>query len=179
MQNTIDNHLHINEPVINVSDAPPELIHLHFGAGRLGLGLIAPWFQKPGSKLYLFNRAVSGANATGSTALGAARRNELLGDHPQKNYRIQKPGECASDAFTGVHYDGFFAYDDENLEDRVREVAGQIGPQTSVIVTASVLKVENYRPVIQALNILSQKKDTGSDAMGRVFLIACENTLIG
>jgi hypothetical protein len=178
MQNTIENFSRTNEPHINAAGAPPELIHLHFGAGRLGLGLIAPWFQKQGSKLYLFNRAVSGVNATGSTALDSTRRNELLGDQPQKSYRIQKPGECASADAAAVHYDGFFAYDEVNLEERVREVAAQIGPQTSVIVTASVLKAENYRPVIQALDILSQKKETGPDAMGRVFLIACENTLL-
>ncbi len=43
------------------------MLHIHFGAGRLGLGLVAPFFQRPGSELHLLNRAVSGTNATGST----------------------------------------------------------------------------------------------------------------
>ncbi|MBD1821566.1 hypothetical protein H6F51_03450 [Cyanobacteria bacterium FACHB-DQ100] len=182
MQNTNENPSRMDERDVgpadtNAAEATPGLIHLHFGAGRLGLGLIAPWFQKPGSKLYLFNRAVSGTNATGSTALDAVRRNELLRDHPQKSYLIQQPGESASNG-VAVRYDGFFAYDEENPEAAVREIAGQIGPETSVIVTASVLKPENYRAVLRALDILSQKKQSEPDAMGRVFLIACENTLI-
>ncbi len=154
-----------------------ELIHLHFGAGRLGLGLIAPWFQKPGSELYLFNRAVSGANPTGSTALEPARRNELLRDHPQKIYYIQKPGEPASEGAT-VHYDGFFAYDENNLEGIVRDLAAKSASnEAAVVVTASVLKPENYPPVIQALNVLCQMKEENPDALGRIFLVACENTL--
>ena len=45
------------------------MLHIHFGAGRLGLGLVAPFFQKPGSELYLLNRATSGSNPTGSAGL--------------------------------------------------------------------------------------------------------------
>ena len=153
------------------------LIHLHFGTGRLGLGLVAPWFQTPGSKLYLFNRAVSGANATGSTALDPARRNRLLGDHPEQSYRIQKPGEPGS-AGAVVRYDGFYTYGEDDLEASVLEATEAIGPETSVIVTASVLKVENYRGVVQALNVLSRRKESDPDAMGRIFLVACENTLL-
>ena len=156
---------------------PSELIHLHFGAGRLGLGLIAPWFQKQGSELYLFNRAVSSANATGSTALEPARRNELLRDHPEKIYYVQKPGEPATEGAV-VHYDGFFAYDQDNLEGFVRDIAAKsAGKDTAVIVTASVLKPKNYPPVVQALNVLCELKEQNPDAMGRVFLVACENTL--
>src|SRR5437764_11391447 len=50
------------------------MLHIHFGAGRLGLGLPAPFFQKPGSELFLLNRAQSGANPTGSTQLAPERR---------------------------------------------------------------------------------------------------------
>jgi hypothetical protein len=141
------------------------LVHLHFGTGRLGLGLVAPWFQTPDSKLYLFNRAVSCANATGSTALDPARRNSLLNDQPASTGTV-------------VHYDGFYTYDENSLEASVLEVADAIGPETSVIVTASVLKVENYRGVLQALGVLSRRKEAAPDAMGRIFLVACENTLL-
>lgn len=55
------------------------MLHLHFGAGRLGLGLIAPAFRTSGSELHLLNRAVSGDKATGGTSLGSERRNALLG----------------------------------------------------------------------------------------------------
>ncbi|HEX8387855.1 MAG TPA: hypothetical protein VF636_02460, partial [Sphingomonas sp.] len=68
------------------------MLHLHFGAGRLGLGLVGPAFARSGSELHLFNRATSGDNATGSTSLGAARRNELLGAHPSRRYHVEKPG---------------------------------------------------------------------------------------
>ena len=155
-----------------------ELIHLHFGAGRLGLGLIAPWFQKPGSKLYIFNRAVSSANPTGSTALGPSQRNELLRDHPERFYLIQKPGEPTVDSATTVPFEKFIAYDEDSLESEVEAIASQaIGSETSVIVTASVLIAENYRSVVQALNVLSRRKEADPQAMGKIFLVACENTL--
>ncbi len=51
--------------------------HIHFGAGRLGLGLVAPVFRGGDSELYLLNRAVSGVKATGDTAVSSARRNAL------------------------------------------------------------------------------------------------------
>src|SRR3954454_14631472 len=87
------------------------MLHLHFGAGRLGLGLIGPAFQAPGSELIILNRAVSGTNATGSTALSPERRNALLQSNPDQAYYIQKPG--GSDAARQVvRYDGFFTYDE-------------------------------------------------------------------
>ncbi len=64
------------------------MMHLHFGTGRLGLGLVAPFLQKPGSELHLLNRAQAGDNTTGSTGLGAQRRNELLEKNPEKQYVI-------------------------------------------------------------------------------------------
>lgn len=54
------------------------MLHIHFGTGRLGLGLVAPFFQSEGSELYLLNRSSSAKNPTGSTALEPSRRNELL-----------------------------------------------------------------------------------------------------
>ena len=53
------------------------MLHIHFGTGRLGLGLIAPYLQTVESDLYLLNRAVSASNATGETALSPARRNQI------------------------------------------------------------------------------------------------------
>src|SRR3990170_2698825 len=82
------------------------MLHIHFGAGRLGLGLVAPFFQKPGSELYLLNRAASGTSPTGTTSLSPGRRNELLRDHPDREYFIQKPAGSPSDR-QSVHYDRF------------------------------------------------------------------------
>ncbi|HEX8465663.1 MAG TPA: hypothetical protein VF627_13680 [Abditibacterium sp.] len=155
-----------------------QLVHLHFGAGRLGLGLIAPWFQTPTTKLFLFNRAVSSANPTGSTALEPSQRNELLQEHPDRFYLIQKPGESDSESATTVPYEKFIAYQEDSLPGEVEVIAdAHLGPQTSVVVTASVLMAENYRSVIEALNVLSRRKAADPDSMGKIFLVACENTL--
>ena len=155
-----------------------ELVHLHFGAGRLGLGLIAPWFQKPGTKLFLFNRAVSSANPTGSTALEPSQRNDLLSDHPARSYLIQKPGVTTADSADTVSFEKFIAYDENSLQTEVETIASEaIGPETAVVVTASVLVAENYRSVVEALNVLSQKKEAAPDSMSKIFLVACENTL--
>ncbi len=113
----------------------------------LGLGLIAPFFQKPGSRLYLLNRAVSERNATGTTALTAERRNQLLHENPDKHYVIHEPGGGPGDHQT-IRYDGFFEYDASGPESVIRSiVAGLPQEPTAVVVTASVLKAENYGPV--------------------------------
>jgi hypothetical protein len=176
-----------NFSVPGLSRTTNGLLHLHFGAGRLGLGLIAPAFQRPGSQLFLLNRAVSGYKATGGTALSPARRNELLRDNPARTYVIQKPGGGADDRRV-VHYDDFFEYDDDNLEDFIHGVlAGPFRGPVSVVVTASLLSAENYGPVIQALNVIARvaqrggRLDDGHQGggrlSGRIYLVACENTL--
>ena len=153
------------------------LLHIHFGTGRLGLGLIAPFFQKPGSRLFLLNRAVSEHNATGSTALSAERRNQLLRENPDKRYVIQEPGKRPGNRQT-IRYDGFFEYDASGPESIVRSIiAGLPQEPVAVVVTASVLKAENYGPVIQALNTLAELMQDGTHPIEKVFLVACENTL--
>ena len=163
------------EPVSTYHDTG--LLHIHFGTGRLGLGLIAPFFQKPGSRLYLLNRAVSGHNPTGSTALGAERRNRLLRENPDKHYVIQKPGGGPGDRQT-VYYDGFFEYDASGPEDIIRSIiAGLPQERVGVVVTASVLKAENYGPMIQALNTFAGLMRAGDYPIERLFFVACENTV--
>ena len=153
------------------------MLHVHFGAGRLGLGLVAPFFKTPGSELYLLNRAVSGANPTGGTALSPARRNELLRDHPERHYFIQPPSAPAS-AREVVQYDAFRTYEGDDLDDLVRSIARDSrGKGAGVVVTASVLAAPSYGPVIRALNLLSHLKEEGGEPIGPIFLVACENTL--
>jgi mannitol-1-phosphate/altronate dehydrogenase len=152
------------------------MLHLHFGAGRLGLGLIAPAFQAPGSELIILNRAVSSANVTGSTALSPARRNELLRDNPNQTYFIQKPGGTAADR-QNVQYDGFFSYEEHEVIPIIHNILEiSRSKKRGVIVTASILKPENYRAVLRALNTLSQRREDG-EFIGPIFFVACENTL--
>jgi mannitol-1-phosphate/altronate dehydrogenase len=152
------------------------MLHIHFGAGRLGLGLIAPYFRKSGSELYLLNRSVSATNDTGSTQLDPQRRNELLRNNTKKVYVIQPPGGSAGTSET-VPYDGYCLYDQNNVEELTRSLARKsTKKEEGVIVTASILKPANYRSVIQALNVLCRMKEE-EGAIGSVFLIACENTL--
>ena len=152
------------------------MLHLHFGTGRLGLGLVAPFLQKPGSELYLLNRAQAGSNATGTTRLGAQRRNELLEKNPQKRYVIQAPGET-TEVREIVCYDGFYPYCSETIHDTVQTIqAASAAKKDGVIVTASILTAENYAPVVEALNVICAAKDAG-EPVGDVYLVACENTL--
>ena len=152
------------------------MLHLHFGAGRLGLGLVAPFFQKPESELFLLNRAQSGSKATGSTRLDARRRNELLQTNPQKLYVIQSPGE-SGEVRDMVRYDGFCPYEDETVKDTIQEIlTSSKGKSKGVVVTASVLTAENYAPVVEALNVISEAKSEG-EPVGDLYLVACENTV--
>ena len=152
------------------------MLHIHFGAGRLGLGLIGPAFPRQGSELFLFNRAQSSVKATGATSLGSDRRNALLATGGPHRYLSQKPGGAAADRFA-VCYNGFVTYDDDTLLvaietvlDRARRAAD------GVIVTASVIAQENYSPVFAALNELARRREAG-EAIGPISFIACENTL--
>jgi mannitol-1-phosphate/altronate dehydrogenase len=152
------------------------MLHLHFGAGRLGLGLVAPAFQAPGSELIILNRAVSSTNATGVTALSPKRRNELLQSNPDQVYYIQKPGGSDEDLQV-VRYDAFLTYDEQEVGPVIRSVAETSrAKERGVIVSASILKPENYSSVISALAVLSGMKEVG-EPIGRIFFIACENTL--
>lgn len=152
------------------------MLHIHFGAGRLGLGLVAPFLRKQDSELYLLNRAVSGSKATGGTSLDPGRRNDLLRDHPERQYFIQKPGGSPEDREV-VRYDGFHAYGEDDVEGIVRSILdASTAKRAAVVVTASVLQPENYAAVIRALNALCEAKEGGED-LGPIFLVACENTL--
>lgn len=152
------------------------MIHFHFGAGRLGLGLVAPFFQMPGSQLHLLNRAISGTNATGATTLSPERRNHLLHSHPEQRYVIQPPGGGADKQTIG--YDGFHPYEDGQLASIIQPLAEQAAEEGApVFVTASVLKPENYCAVMQALAVLASVAERAGTSAPPVFLVACENTL--
>lgn len=153
------------------------MLHLHFGTGRLGLGLVVPFFQRPGSELHLLDRAASGDNPTGATALTPDRRNGLLRDHPHREYFIQKPAGGPSDRHA-VHYDDFVAYGEDDIDGIVGSIArNSQGRRSGAVVTASILKPENYVPVIKALNCLGRIKQDDAGSTGGIFLAACENTL--
>ncbi len=152
------------------------MLHIHFGAGRLGLGLVVPAFQSPTTESVILNRAVSGANATGNTALGAERRNALLRDNPEQTYhlRILDGAEAPTQR---VRYAGFHTYADKGLGRLTRQIVGASAAQhRGVVVTASVLKRENYGPVIEALCTLARLREAG-EPIGPIFLVACENTV--
>jgi hypothetical protein len=154
------------------------MLHMHFGAGRLGLGLVAPYFRTPESELFLLNRAVSGANPTGSTSLAPTRRNHLLATHPRREYVIEAPGCCAGERPQArVTYDGFFDYQ-ADVAGVVRDILERSRQKArGVIVTASVVSEGNYPPVIQALNAICREKESRGAEIGDVYLVACENTV--
>ena len=152
------------------------MLHIHFGAGRLGLGLIAPVFKKPNSELYLLNRAVSGAKATGGTSVTSARRNALLGEQGAHRYFIEKPGGSSGDRRT-VTYDGFGTYDGQSVARQIEEIAHRSRCMAAgVVVSASIIDIDNYPPVIEALNVLAMRRAERGD-VGKIYFVACENTL--
>ena len=158
------------------------MLHIHFGTGRLGLGLVAPFFQTETSELYLLNRASSGKNATGSTALDPSRRNDLLQSSAKHIYLIDTPGRPAKDEVNDVReqvlYDGFYAFEDEGISSVIEEILAESQEKkTAVLVTASVLSAKNYAPVIDALNVISRAKEQQPDSIGEIYLVACENTV--
>lgn len=150
------------------------MLHIHFGAGRLGLGLVVPAFQAPATESVILNRAVSAANATGSTALGAERRNVLLRDNPDSIYHLRILD--GTDARTErIRYAGFQTYEGGDLAACTRAIAGaSAAKRRGVMVTASVLKRENYGPIIEALTALAEMREAG-EPIGPLFLVACEN----
>jgi hypothetical protein len=151
------------------------MLHIHFGAGRLGLGLIVPFFQTAHSETFIVNRAVSTAKPTGSTALEARRRNDLLGSNPDRVYILQQTVEEGAQRHV-VRYDGFFEYGDDSVEDTIRLIiGGSCQHRDGIIVTASVITATNYRPVLRALQVMAEMRARA--ATGPIFLVACENTI--
>lgn len=157
------------------------MLHIHFGTGRLGLGLVAPFFQSNDSELFLLNRASSAKNATGSTALEPSRRNELLEQQRDKLYLLDTPSAGVHGGQVGrdeVHYNEFFAYGEDNVAKIIDTILEQSQQKAkAVIVTASVLTAKNYAPVIDALNAIVRAKQAAPEAIGNVYLVACENTV--
>jgi hypothetical protein len=150
------------------------MLHMHFGAGRLGLGLVVPAFLAPTTESVILNRAVSAAKATGSTALSAERRNVLLRDSPDSTYhlRILDGTEARTER---IRYAGFHTYEGGDLAARARAIAtASTAKRRGVMVTASVLKRENYGPVLEALTALAAMREAGAP-VGPIFLVACEN----
>lgn len=151
------------------------MLHIHFGAGRLGLGLVVPVFQSAATESVVLNRAVSSVNATGRTALEPERRNRLLLENQDRTYHLKILDGSAS-RVEPVRYTSFHTYQDD-VAALTRSVAqGSAAKQSGVIVTASVLKLENYKPVLEALDTLASLQEAG-EAIGPIFLVACENTV--
>jgi mannitol-1-phosphate/altronate dehydrogenase len=151
------------------------MLHIHFGTGRLGLGLVAPALRRSDSSLFLLNRAVSSGSATGGTAVDPARRNALLQESPDRTYVLLTPGGDGQ-VRERVSYDGFFTYGEEDVAGIIEQILQQTTRASAgVVVTASVLTVEHYSPVVDALNALSAVKERETGAIGDLYLIACEN----
>jgi hypothetical protein len=152
------------------------MLHIHFGAGRLGLGLVAPFFQKPGSELILLNRAQSGKNETGDTELAPERKAQLLKEQPQRLYGIQTPGEPAR-LREVVGYTEFRTYNPSDMGEIISDITSRSSAKAEgVVVTASVVNVSNYSPVVKALNQICDAKERG-EQIGDIYLVACENTV--
>lgn len=150
------------------------MLHLHFGAGRLGLGLVVPAFQSPSVESVILNRAVSSSNDTGSTALAPERRNKLLQDNPDRSYRLQIMDGAGAPSEI-VRYAAFHTYQVGEIAELTRRIAqAVVGKDRGVVVTASVLKRENYKPVLEALDALAIMQETGQP-IGPIYLVACEN----
>ncbi|MHC2017794.1 hypothetical protein ACYQOP_08030 [Methylobacterium sp. CM6247] len=76
-----------------------------------------------------------------------------------------------------MSYDAFHTYDEMTIGPRIHTIARDSAAlRRGVVVTASVLKLENYGAVIEALNTLSEMKEAG-EPIGPIFLVACENTV--
>ena len=153
------------------------MLHIHFGAGRLGLGLIVPFFRTAATASFILNRAVSSGSPTGPTALPPHRRNELLRDNPARAYAVQQRADQGGRREV-IHYDGFFEYgeggqDTGSIIHSILE--GRTEPRDAVIVTASLISAANYQPVLESLDLLAKMRERG--ALGPVFLVTCENTL--
>lgn len=155
------------------------MLHIHFGAGRLGLGLVAPFLKTKDTDLILLNRASSGKKPTGSTALDPLRRNDILQHRSTKEYLIDNPGPLPDPLLNPrerVQYDSYFPYRDGDIEGTIQTILDTShGKAKAVVVTASVLDVKNYEPVVDALNVICRTKQAQPDAIGDVYLIACEN----
>lgn len=153
------------------------MLHIHFGAGRLGLGLIVPFFRTASTTSFILNRAVSGGSPTGITALPPNRRNALLRDNPDRTYGVQLRTDQGTHR-EAVRFEAFFEYGEggQDIAAITRSILdGKPEARDGVIVTASLISAANYKPVLEALHLLAEARERGD--IGPVFLVTCENTL--
>jgi hypothetical protein len=105
-----------------------------------------------------------------------ARRNELLQNQSRQEYLVETPG-TSTDPRERVHYDGFYAFTEETIQSTIAEILERSqAKDRGIVVTASVVTVDNYGPTVSALNTICKVKAAGKP-IGDVYLVACENTV--
>lgn len=157
------------------------MLHIHFGCGRLGLGLIAPYMRTADSELVLFNRSPSDSPSAQAgwlvdrpsqafdsppaegdlvTPTDAVGRNALLADGANRGdgeppyYLISHSNGHDQRGRSRVRYNRFFTYGDD-IDTLIHNVLEQsCQKHKGVIVSSALMQVQHYAGVVRALNVL-------------------------
>jgi hypothetical protein len=98
-------------------DGEDRVRHRRLAQGRLGHGLDVPAFQAPARERVILNRFIPAADANGSVALGARRRNVRLRDRPKAaGYLRIRPGTGARTE--RIRYASFHTYEGSEVAAR-------------------------------------------------------------
>src|SRR5262245_26668871 len=83
------------------------MLHIHFGAGRLGLGFSTWLFSKAGAECFVVNRSSHDDSSTPPDQISKRRRNELL---RRCIYAVSDSAMFDRSAQDPVEYVGFEAF---------------------------------------------------------------------
>jgi hypothetical protein len=157
------------------------MLHLHFGCGKLGLGLVAPYLKTAESELFLLNRSAPSTVVMQAGDQSAYAQAHTL-NSTKRNSLLQAGGggfwvsNGSATARTYVAYNGFSSYHDDDIVSVINRIV-QCSQRSAdgVIITASLVYIEHYAPIVLALQTLCKARDHDPDRIGEIYFIACEN----
>lgn len=142
--------------------------HLHFGAGRLGLGLVATMAHEAGLTTIIYNRETTASKAKSGDEISPKRRNELLSQKPRFVSSTLDPIKPNA---TKISFKEFRTYNSESSPD---EFAQPLSTNEPWLVTASLIAPEAYDfPAAVVAEAAKARMEMGIAAP--IYLMAFEN----
>jgi len=146
------------------------MIHFHFGAGRLGLGLIGPAFAPVSRNFVLMNRDSSDSARRDGDLISPFRRNILLNNSHAYLIEYLDSSSVTRERNEFISYTEFVLYNDTEIDTLALSFSEAISDERDVLITATLVKTEAYHSVVRFINGISEKCPSS-----KIYLIACEN----
>lgn len=153
------------------------MVQIHFGAGRLGLGLLGPLANQSKFPFVILNREASDTFAREGDRISPSQKNALLlnASGSFSHYALQSMNMNETKrGISLVPFAGFQLYNDENVQELGQTYADDVAELPFVFITATLTNVEFYMSVFNFLIGLVDRLNSLRSTC-RVYLMCCEN----